>query len=154
EPLRAHAHLAVLGFFGLLVMGVAYRLTEMFLLSHGAKTRAGWIAFSCMNFGLFALFASFVLEASTLVFRLGVASILVGIVAFFVQMRAILKKRMQRRIDVAFRNTLASFVYLGVAAVVGLLVARVPADAPMHTRLVLAYGFVAIVGFVGSIVVG
>src|SRR5690606_548188 len=32
--LRAHAHAATLGFFGLLIMGVAYRLLEMFLLAY------------------------------------------------------------------------------------------------------------------------
>ncbi len=57
--LRAHAHASALGFFGLLICGVALRLLEMFLLSHGAPERAGYIALWLLNASLVALVGGF-----------------------------------------------------------------------------------------------
>lgn len=152
--LRAHAHLAAFGFFGLLIMGVAYRLLEMFLLSNGAPERAGWVAFGATNLAVVLLTASFTAGSRADLLCAGVAAAAVGVGAFFVQVRAIHARRMQRRADVAWRHTFTSLVYLGAAVVAGGVLAVVTLPPPWWDRVHLVYGLLALPGFIGTIVVG
>ena len=152
--LRAHAHAAGLGFFGLLVMGVAYRLLEMFLLSHGAPERAGWIAFGATNVAVLALIASCHGVGERALLAVAAAAAGVGVGAFLVQVRQIFRRRMQRRTDVAWRHSATAFFYLAASVALGGVVALAPLGAPWWDRLHLGYGLLALPGFVGTIVVG
>ena len=151
--LRAHAHAAALGFFGLIIMGVAYRLLEMFLLSFGAPERAGRTGFVAVNCAVLARGASF-LGAGSWLLVAGVASAAAGVVAFILQVRAIFTRRTRRRTDVSWQHTATSIAYLALAASAGAALALVPLPEPWWDRLHLAYGLLAIPGFVGTIVVG
>ncbi len=152
--LRAHAHAAAFGFFGLLIMGVAYRLMEMFLLSHGAPERAGRVAFAATNAAVVALVVSLAFGSIAWLLALGVGAALVGVGAFALQVSAIYRRRTQRRADVAWRHTASSLVYLGLAAALGAALALAPLGQPWTDRLHLVYSLFALVGFIGSIVVG
>lgn len=151
--LRAHAHAAALGFFGLLIMGVAYRLLEMFLLSYGAPERAGWIGFFAVN-GAAVLLATSFLVGSEWLLPAGVASALAGIAAFAVQIHAIFSRRTRRKTDVSWQHTATSIGYFALAASAGGTLALLPLPEPWWDRLHLAYGLLAIPGFIGTIVVG
>lgn len=154
QLLRAHAHVAALGFFGLLIMGVAFRLMEMFLLAHGASERAGQVALGALNAGLLLLLVHDTFSAPTLLMALSLVLLAVGIVAFLVQVRRIWVRRMKKLPDAAWRFTLASFTYLALALVLGLVLWTAPLSPGLGQRLVLAYGLLALPGFVGSVVVG
>ncbi|MGZ6143438.1 MAG: hypothetical protein ACXWLM_08865 [Myxococcales bacterium] len=151
--LRAHAHAAALGFFGLLIMGVAYRLLEMFLLSYGAPERAGWIGFFATNAAVLLLTASFFGGGDALL-RAGVGAAAAGVAAFVVQVRAIFVRRTRRKIDVSWQHTATSMSYLALAVAAGGTLALVPVGEPWWDRLHLAYALLAIPGFIGTIVVG
>ena len=151
--LRTHAHAAGLGFFGLLIMGVAYRLLEMFLVSHGASERAGFVGFFSVNAAVLCLAAAF-LGAGDWPLRAGVAAAALGVSAFAVQVSAIFRRRMRRRVDTSWHHTATSLVYLALTVAAGALLALVPVAPPFWDRLHLAYGLLAIPGFIGTIVVG
>lgn len=150
--LRAHAHAAALGFFGLLIMGVAYRLLEMFLLSYGAPERAGWLGFFGVNAAVLLLGASFFGAPDALLWA-GVGSAALGVVAFAVQVRAIFIRRTKRKVDVSWQHTATSLAYLALAVAAGGTLALLPVGEPWWDRLHLAYALLAIPGFVGTIVV-
>lgn len=152
--LRAHAHAAGLGFFALLVMGVAYRLLEMFLLSHGAPERAGYVSFVAINIAVVTLVASFLRLSEPWLLAVGVTSAVVGVVAFLIQVRAIFARRMRRQTDVAWRHTATAFFYLSAAVTVGGILALVPVGEPLWDRLHLGYGLLVLPGFLGTIIVG
>jgi hypothetical protein len=151
--LRAHAHAAALGFFGLLIMGVAYRLLEMFLLSYGAPERVGWAGFVAVNCAVLLLAASF-FGAGDAFLAAGVGCAAAGIGAFVLQVRAIFTRRTRRRTDVSWQHTATSIAYLGLALAAGAAIALLPASEPWWDRLHLAYALLAIPGFIGTIVVG
>jgi len=153
QLLRAHAHAAAFGFFGLLIMGVAFRLLEMFLLSYGAKEGAGWLALGASNVGLLLLTLGLGSALAPLV-ALGAAAIVVGIASFLVQVRRIWIRRTKRRGDAAWQLTFASFAHLSAVALVGAAIAFVDTAPETRDRLTLAYGLLALPGFVGSVVVG
>lgn len=153
ELLRAHAHAAGLGFFGLLIMGVAYRLIEMFLLAHIDDTRPGWVALAAMNVAIPALIMSFALGRIPGLTAVAIASLVVGVIGFLEQVRRQWRARMRKRTDVAWRHSLASFTYLVLSVGIGIVLLVGDAGA-LEPRLRLAYGFVALVGFIGSIIIG
>ena len=152
RALRAHAHAAALGFFGLLVMGVAYRLLEMFLLAFVAELRPGWVALVAVNLALACLVVDFLFGHVRVLTIAGSASAAIGIAAFFVQITLLYRARTRRRTDTAWRHSFAAFGYLARALGVGGTLAN--ATPPWEERLVLAYGLLAIPGFIGSVVVG
>ncbi len=152
--LRAHAHAAGLGFFGLLVMGVAYRLLEMFLLSHVSALGLGWLALGALNLALAALLTNFVFGQVAVLTWCGVAAALVGVVAFLLQVRRLYRARIKRSTDAAWLHSLASFGYLALAALVGAAIALAGLPAALRQRLELGYAVLFLPGFVGSIVIG
>ncbi len=155
--LRAHAHVAGLGFFGLLIMGVSFRLIEMFLLVHGIGYRPAWVALVAVNAAVLTLAAAF-LAASPVLHTLGAALAAIGLGAYLLQATRLLGARKRSAHEAAWWNTGLSLVYLAAALLAGGLPALVPALAPedptWQSRLILAYGVLALPGFVGSIVVG
>lgn len=155
--LRAHAHVAGLGFFGLLIMGVSYRLIEMFLLAHGVGLRPAWVALVAVNAAVLTLLAAF-LAASPALQALGALLAVIGLVAYLFQATRLLGARKRTAHEAAWWNTGLSLAYLAAALLAGGLPALVPALAPedpaWQSRLILTYGVLALLGFMGSIVVG
>jgi len=152
--LRGHAHAAGLGFFVLLVMGVAYRLLEMFLLSHVPDTRPGRVALVAINAATAMLLVAFVFGDVPALAIAGVVAAAVGVAAFFVQVAWLWRARMRRRADTAWHHTAASLGYLAIAVAAGAAAALVPLPAPWRERVALAYGFLVFGGFLTSVVVG
>ena len=152
--LRAHAHAAGLGFFVLLVMGVAYRLLEMFLLSYVDRTRPGQVALVAINLALAALLVSFVFGRVLALAVAGVAAAAVGVAAFLWQVGRLWRARTRRRADTAWRHTALAFAYLVVVLCAGAAAALARPPGPWRERLELAYGFLALCGFASSVVVG
>lgn len=155
DVLRAHAHVAALGFFGFLVMGVGYRLMEMFLLSHGARERAGWVALYATHVAVIALAVGFWFVQLRPLVWLGIAAAAVGGTAFLVQVRLIWIRRMRKKAlrEAAWRHSLLSFGYFGLTILIGLTLALLPAGEALD-RLTLSYGLIFFLGFLGAIVIG
>ncbi len=154
EVLRAHAHAAALGFFGLLIMGVTFRLLEMFLVAYVEQTGPGVAALVLVNVALVALVVGSLLGAFAWLGPLAAALALAGVLAFLVQVARIFRARLRKRTDVAWWHTAASFGYLVAAVLLGGALASSRVDAALTVRLELAYGFLALPGFIGSVIVG
>ncbi len=161
--LRAHAHLAFLGWVLLVVMGVAYKLIPMFTLAHGYSMTAGKWAFGLISFatiGLmtswsFNLFAGHTAYAERL--EIFYAMLLAaGITAFLAQMGLVFRRRLRRQTDVSTHHTVLSFIFLGLATALGVAQFFLPARWPPAVRegFLLLYGWLAFVGFAGFIIVG
>jgi hypothetical protein len=161
--LRAHAHLAFLGWVLLVVMGVAYKLIPMFSLAHGYSMTAGKWAFGLTSFGTvglltawsFSLFLRQTGSSGGLEFFYGVL-LAGGIAAFLWQMGLVYQHRMRKQMDVGMQHTVLSFVFLAVAAILGVAQFFFPKVWPPMRRegLTLLYGWLAFVGFAGFIIVG
>lgn len=153
QLLRAHAHAAGLGFFALLIMGVIFRLLEMFLLAHVQRRGWGVLALVALNLALVLLVLGFA-SGSALAGTLGTALAAAGIVAFLVQVVLIVRVRLRRRLDVAFAHTATGLAYLALSATLGALLWLAPLPAPLRERVALAYGLAMLPGFVGTVIVG
>ncbi len=161
--LRAHAHLAFLGWVLLVVMGVAYKLIPMFSLAHDYSMTAGKWAFGLVSFAMiglmtawsFNLFAGHTANSNLLeiFYALLLAA---GVAAFLWQMWLVYRHRMRKQADVSMNHTILSFIFLGLATALGTAQFFLPARWPQAMRegFILLYGWLAFTGFAGFIIVG
>lgn len=161
--LRAHAHLAFLGWVLLVVMGVAYKLIPMFTLAHGYSMTAGKWAFGLVSVATIGLMTAwscnlFAGHAASAI-RLDVFYALLlaaGIAAFLAQMGLVFRRRLRKQTDVSTVHTVLSFIFLGLTTALGVAQFFLPARWPPAVRegFLLLYGWLAFVGFAGFIIVG
>jgi cbb3-type cytochrome oxidase subunit 1 len=147
---EAHAHLAGLGWLGLLVVGVSYKLTPMFALSHPFdEWRLGRLVLALLAAAVSGLFVSLLL-------RLGAAALLAcwaaaaaGVGLYAWDYAAMLRARRRRIIDLTQRHNIAAVCGLVMSTLLGLALVLTPAEADLHSRLQLAYAVTALGGWLG-----
>jgi len=143
-----HAHVALVGFVMLVIVGVAHRLLPMFLLSHGASERPAWISVALLFGGALVLS----MPASLGSPRILAASALTagGLVAFFVQAALFFRHRKRRAIDPGMRLAATGIAGMGGA----LVLAPFALSAGVSNPRLLATYFVVLVGAIGVFVAG
>jgi hypothetical protein len=152
----AHAHLAILGWATLLVMGVGYRLIPMLLPSAVPSGPAVWCSAVLMELGTLIL-ATGLLVAPTWT-AVGVVLCAMGVLAFgyqLVWMRRNARPAPQgrRTPDLGIIQVGLSIGYLALASLLGLwLVFGEP--GVWKLRAAMAYGAAFLLGFFAQIVVG
>ncbi len=152
---EAHAHLAVLGWLGMLVIGVSYKLTPMFALSHPFdEWRLGRPVFVVLAVAVVGLFVSLLFRLGPLPLRASalLAACAVGLYAW--DYARMLRVRRRRPIDLTQRHTIAGVCCLVLAGLFGLTLVATPADADFHARLQMAYAVVALGGWLGLTTLG
>jgi hypothetical protein len=109
-----HAHIAIVGFVLMIVVGVALRLLPMFLLTHGVSERPARIALVLL-FGCASLLTvpCHHTARGVVAGALGCA----GVVAFLVQAATFFRHRKRRAIDPGMRLAGAGLVLLAIAVV-------------------------------------
>lgn len=142
-----HAHVAIGGVVLLVMVGVAQRLLPMFLLSHGADERAGWMAVGFLFAGAALLAMPFAGLATA-----GPAAVLLaaGVCAFLVQARAFYRHGRRSKVDPGMQ--------LAAAGLLGLAAAIVLAPFALLTGLgrppLLAAYYVTLIGAISLFVAG
>jgi len=151
--MHAHAHLGVVGFFLMLIVGVSYRLVPMFTLSElQSPRRAAWSVW-LLNLGLAGTFVTVLLRSPwKLAFTL---VMLVALGLYGWEVRAILRARKRRVLDWGVRQFLTAvglLVPLGVLAV-ALSWPGLPLTA-LTGQLENLYGVLGVLGVVTLAILG
>jgi len=154
--LAGHAHLGLLGWLGLTLMGVAYQLVPMFNVVQRKHPVAGG--------RILALTVPAVLGGGLVLMadpgpwvRLAVAAAMAaGPGAWGIEMLRLMLARSRRTLDVQGRATFVSLGFLAVTICLGLLAAIGEPVSPGHepTRLLLAYGIAGVSGWAGIMLIG
>jgi hypothetical protein len=152
---EAHAHLAALGWLGLLVVGVSYKLTPMFALSHPFdEWRLGRSVFFLLTLAVSGLFVSLLLRLGTPPLLACWLAAAIGIGLYAWDYATMLRVRRRRPIDLTQRHNIAGVCGLLLAALLGLALILTPAEAALHARLQLAYAVMALAGWIGLTTLG
>jgi hypothetical protein len=155
EAVFAHAHLAALGFATLIVMGAGYRLLPMMLPAAMTTGRGPLWSASLVEAGVLGLAASFFLDGRgrplfALLAAAGVAVFLWHVLTMVRNPRPAPPGR--PRPDLPGTQALVALAWLAVATLLGLVLVLAP-DADASSPTSLAYGALALVGFLAQMVV-
>jgi hypothetical protein len=146
SAIHAHAHLAVIGFFFMIIIGVSYELIPMFTLSSIQNPlRARGILWS-LNLLLPLLFAAILMQSSWLPWiALGIAFM---IVMWMVEIFFIFRSRRRISLDAPLFFTRGAAAQLVCACLLGVWLA-IPGESTMfRAQLQTSYGILALIGFV------
>jgi len=152
----AHAHLAIIGWPIMMVVGLAYRLVPMFLPAR-MPTGPGLAASAVLiELGLVVTVVSLLRGSGAL--AVGAMLIAAGLVCFVRNMRAAVKHKLPRppalpKRDWSTWQTHVAIAWLVVSVGIGVMLALKPMGGAA-TGIAWVYGVAALVGFVSQIVVG
>lgn len=151
--MHAHAHLGVLGFFIMLIVGVSYKLVPMFTLSElQSRRRAAW-SVVLLNVGLAGLFVTVLLRNPwKLAFALVVMA---GLALYGLELRAILSTRKRPALDWGLRTFLTAVSLLAPLSVLAVVLSwpGLPLT-PFTGQLENLYGVLALLGVVSLAILG
>jgi hypothetical protein len=149
--LAAHVHLGLAGWLGLTLMGVSYKLTELFSLAHRSGRRLTFGTLALWNVALLGFALSLWFAPGTRLVLLFASALAGSAVLHVVDIGLLLRTRRRRQLSVEQWHTFASLGSLLVAAALGLVL--VSGRAP-DRNWVVAYGYVALAGWFGFAIVG
>jgi hypothetical protein len=151
----AHAHLAAIGWAGMMVMGVAYRMLPMMLPSKPPSTNALFGSAAALEAGVLGLFAT-LLFGSPLAAVFG-ALVVAAIIIFagrvmWMRRHRVSKPVLAPRVDFGILHAAGSAVWLAVAAVLGIILLVAPATT-WTLHVAAAYGAAGLIGFLSQMIV-
>lgn len=157
EPIaqmHAHAHMGVLGFFLLLIMGVAYKLVPMFVLSAIQKPWRAWTSIISFNLGLAGLVPAILTNSHWKLLFTGIIGF--SWLVFGWETSSIL--RLRKRRDLSGELKFFFTAIFGLMSIVFLIacILSVPGLAltPWVGRLENVYGILGIAGVVTAGLIG
>ena len=149
--LAAHVHLGLAGWLGLTLMGVSYKLTELFSLAHGHGRALAFANLAVWNIGLLGLVLSLLFAPGTPLVITFAVLLAISALLHVLDLSLLLRTRRRRKLTVEQWHTFVSLASLVVVAGLGLVLAS--GHAPGR-NWVVAYGYAALAGWFGFAIVG
>lgn len=153
--LTLHAHLGVVGWFLLLVLGVGSRLIPMFLISKYKNPPLLWSIFILVNTALILFGIFFLYHFATGLNYLPAALVFVALLLFAHYCRMAYVERIRKNVDDQMKVSLLAVALLLLPVLVLLaLIAVLLVSAGQATNVVLLYGFTIFFGWLTAIILG
>lgn len=149
--LSLHAHLGIVGWFLLLIIGVGSRLIPMFLISKYENKKLLWWVYSLINVGLIGFITVFLTHSKFYI--LPVLPIFIGILLFAFFIYKSYLNRIRKSVDEQVKTSLLSVVFMILPFVflIGILIALSNGNT---IKLALLYGFTIFFGWITAIILG
>ena len=153
--LKVHAHLGLIGWFGLLIIGVSSTLIPMFLISHQLNEKKLTYSFYLVNSGLALLTLDWLIFNGTFMIYMHWLIIASGIVFYFSYVGESYKKRLRKELDLGMKYTMLSVLIMAIPIVISLVVMiGFNFEVELLSRITTLYGFSIIFGLITSIILG
>lgn len=153
--LTLHAHAGIIGWFLLLVMGVASRLIPMFLISKYTNVQLLWWIYGLINSALLFFIALFLYQGSPALLLVPVIFIFIAISLFIYYCYCAYKKRLRKQVDEQIKLSLlsVSMLLLPVLLLIIVIVFLI-STAGEQLNMILSYGFIIFFGWITAIILG
>jgi hypothetical protein len=151
--MHAHAHLGIIGFFMMLIIGVSYKLIPMFTLSEVQNKTRATVSIGLLNIGLAGSLLSILLQSALKpVFAV---LVIIALAIYGLEMIAILRARKRRALDWGVRYFLTAIALLAPLSLLAFVLSwpRLPLNT-FTGQLENAYGFLGLIGVVSFAVIG
>jgi metal-sulfur cluster biosynthetic enzyme len=155
EYLKLHAHLGIVGWFLLLIIGVASKLFPMFLMVHEVNQKLLSVAYYLINGGLIGFVIQQFFFKNIGLIILVIVCIGTGIGCFAFYCAEVYYKRIRKDLDKAMKQTCLALILL-LAPLLFLVVINslIYVDEKFYLQLILGYGFSIFFGFITAIILG
>ncbi|HEY0355468.1 MAG TPA: cytochrome C oxidase subunit I, partial [Flavisolibacter sp.] len=141
QYLSLHAHIGIIGWFLLLVMGVGSRLIPMFLISKYDDPKRLWLIYYLVNASLVAFIFVFFFNNYPSSYLMPVAGIVVAIVLFARFCWKAYRLRIRKQVDEQVKISLLSVAMMALPILVLLVMIALLVLSDAGSKLVLVYGF-------------
>ena len=151
--MHAHAHLGVVGFFVMLIVGVSYRLIPMFTLTEVQSKRRAALSILLLNIGLAGSVVTILLRSPLKIAFTVIA--VSGLALFGWELHAMLRARKRPVLDWGLKSFLVAVTLLIPVCLLALLVSW--PTLPMNQffgMLENVYGFLGLFGVVALAILG
>lgn len=154
--LAGHAHLGLLGWLAITLMGVGYQLVPMFNVVQRKHPIAPGAILALTASASLAGGLILMLDPGFSVRVAVAAAMALGPAAWGVDILRLMRARSRRTLDVQGHATFVSLAFLAVTITLGILAAigrsASPGDEP--SRILLAYGIAGVAGWAGVMLIG
>jgi hypothetical protein len=152
--LSLHAHIGIVGWFLLLVMGVGSRLLPMFLISKYDDRKELWLIYYLVNGALISFIFLFFSGVHSALFIIPVVCVLLALILFGNYCRKAYQNRIRKQVDDQVRISLLSVAMMLLPIVFLLVIIVLLVFSLTNTKLALTYGFSIFFGWITAIILG
>ena len=152
--LPLHAHLGIIGWFLLLVMGVGSRLIPLFLISKYNNNKLLWWIYGLINFSLISFIVFFLYLKITWLYLFPLIAIAVSVALFAHYCYYAYKQRLRKKVDYQVKISLLSVLMMLLPLLILLTVIVMLLFSVDNYHLVLTYGFCIFFGWITAIIFG
>lgn len=153
--LTLHAHAGIIGWFLLLIMGVASRLIPMFLISKYSNVKLLWWIYGLINSALLVFVIFFLFPGNEALLLIPVISVFIAISLFIYYCYSAYKKRIRKQVDEQVKLSLLSVSILMLPVLLLIIVILfLISTSGEKLNLILSYGFLIFFGWITAIILG
>lgn len=152
--LSLHAHLGIVGWFLLIVIGVGSRLIPMFLISKYENRKMLWWIYSLINFALIIFLFFFLYIRITWLYLLPLVAIALALIFFGNYCYHCYTARLRKKVDNQVKISLLSVYMMALPLIFLLAVILLLLFSVDNVHLILTYGFCIFFGWITAIIFG
>lgn len=152
QYLKLHVITAFVGWVGMVVMGVSFKLIPMFTLSHDFKLKLAKWAVVLINIGLLGV--NWIMHYPDTQFYNAIfgSMIFAGMLLYLIQIYIIFRKRIRKKLDAGLKFTAIALFILGITTLLNFSFLFFNYENVVN--LTLVYGILFLVGFASTLIVG
>jgi hypothetical protein len=152
--LPLHAHVGIVGWFLLLVMGVGSRLIPMFLISKYRNIKLLWLIYGLINGGLLIYIFFFLSHQQSAYNLLPVFAVLGAVCCFGFYCLKSFRLRIRTHVDQQMRYSLLSVILMFLPVICLFFIIGSILSGTVSQTLIMIYGFAVFFGWITSIILG
>ena len=152
--LPIHAHMGIIGWFVLLIIGVGSRLIPMFLISKYSNAKLLWMIYFLLNGGLISLIFIYLYTFQTTFYWLPIAVIVAALVLFGYYCYQAFDQRIRKQVDEQMKVSLISVLMMLLPAIFLVLIITLLLVSSPNIQLTMVYGFSVFFGWITAIILG
>ena len=152
--LPLHAHLGIIGWFLLLVIGVGSRLIPLFLISKYHNQKLLWWIYSLINIALISFIIIFLYFKINWLYLLPLFTLSVSLVMFGYYSYQSYRQRLRKKVDAPLKLSLLSVLMMALPLIFLLIIILLLLFSVNNYRLILTYGFTVFFGWITAIIFG
>lgn len=155
DYLPLHAHIGIIGWFLLLVIGIGSRLIPMFLISKYNNIRQLWWIYGLINGGLLTFIFIFIYSYSKLLLIIPLFAVTAAIFLFANFCYKSYKQRIRKKVDEQMKVSLLSVLMMLLPVIfLFIIIILLVISRRENINLIITYGFIIFFGWITAIVLG